>query len=244
MKRLLVLSILLLTYSAQAQKTSLAAGVGGVFNGSPSDNMVYKSEQSMFNYVVQAKFTHTTITNWQFGIDGHMHELSGKTSKKYPGFPNRHLIIDSIGGDGKKLVYAKYAVAATLFINKNFQLNSKTSIYLGVAGGMGFGRNNSLVYAENESYKAPDGGRGLCFGGQLGINAYLSEYVAFYFEMAPRYYNFKFDDHVEAPLVRPYETLGYSIFAFPIKVGLSFDLHKNPTNQANLYNPGKKKYYR
>lgn len=244
MKRLLVWSMLLLAYNADAQKVSLAAGVGGVFNGPPSGNLVYKSEQSLLNYVLQGKLTGTTISNWQFGIGGHMHELSGKTSKKYGGFPNRHLLVDSVGGDGKKLVYAKYAVAACGFINKNFQLNPKTSIYLGVAAGIGFARNNSLYYAENESYKGADGGRGLCYGGQLGINAYLSEYVSFYFELAPRMYNFKFDKEVEAPLVRPYERLEYSIFAFPITVGLSFDLHKNPSNQANLYNPKKKRFYR
>lgn len=244
MKRLLVLSILLLAYNAQAQKTSLAAGVGGAFNGSPSDNMVYKSEQSLLNYALQAKVTRTTITNWQYGIGGHMHELSGKTSKKYPGFPNRHLRIDSIGGDGKKLVYAKQAVSATFFINKSFQLSKTTSIYLGGTIGYGFARNNSLYYAENESYKGADGGRGICYGGQLGINAYMSEYVSFYFELAPRYYNYKFDKEVEAPLVRPYERLEYSIFAFPITVGLSFDLHKNPSTQTNLYNRNKKRYYR
>lgn len=245
MKRLLVLSILLLAYNAQAQKVSLAAGVGAAFNGSPTDNMVYKSEQSLLNYALQAKLTRTTVTNWQFGIGGHMHELSGKTTKKYGGFYNRHLKIDSVGGDGKKLVYAKQAVSATVFVNKNIPLGGpKASFYIGAAFGYTFSRNNSLYYAENESYKGPDGGRGLCYGGQLGINAYLSEYVSFYFELAPRYYNYTFDKEVEAPQIRPYERLEYSVFAFPITIGLSFDLHKNPSTQTNLYNPKKKKYYR
>lgn len=242
MKRLLVLSILLLAYNAQAQKVSLAVGVGGAVNGSPTDNMVYKVDQSLLNYALQAKLTRTTVTNWQFGINAHMHELSGKSSKKYAGFNNRHLLVDSIGGDGKKLVYAKYTVAACAFFNKNFQLNPKTSIYLGIAAGWGFARNNSLYYAENESYNAPDGGNGICLGGQLGISSYLAEHVAFFLEVAPRYYNFEYDEEVEAPLVRPYTTLGYSILAVPVTIGISFDLHRIAESTRNTYNTKTKRY--
>lgn len=244
MKRLLVLSLLLLAYNAQAQRVSLAAGVGGAFNGAPTDNMVYKSEQSLLNYAAQGKLTYTSKTNWQFGLNVHLHELSGKTTKRYGGFPNRHLRIDSIGGDGKKLVYAKYTVAAMAEINKAFKLNPKTFIYIGVAGGWGFARNNSLYYAENEDYNGPDGGDGLCLGGQVGFKAYMSEYVSFFFEVAPRYYNFLYDKEVEAPLVRPYERLEYSILAVPITVGLSFDLHRDFDSRINTYNTKKQRYYR
>lgn len=240
MKRLLVLSILLLTYNAQAQKLSLAAGVGGCVNGSPTDNMAYKIDQSLLNYAVQARLTYTTQTNWQYGIDGHMHELSGKSSKKYKGFPNRWLRIDSVGGDGKKLVYAKNTVAACLFLNKNFEFNKKTSMYLGVAAGWGFARNNSLYYQDNESYKAADGGNGFCYGGQLGINSYLNEYASFFMNVAFRYYTFNYD--AGAPTIRPYADLSYSIWAMPITIGLSFDLFKEPSGQTNSYNVRRRRY--
>ncbi|MCB0697009.1 MAG: hypothetical protein KDC07_06575 [Chitinophagaceae bacterium] len=242
MKRLVVLSMLLLAYNANAQKLSLAVGVGGAVNGAPTGNLIYKGDQTILNYATTAKLTRTTITNWQYGIVGHMHELSSKSSIKYPGFPNRHLLIDSIGGDGKKLVYAKYTVSACAFLNKNFQLNKKTSIYLGVAAGWGFARNNSLYYAENESYNGPDGGDGMCLGGQLGINAYMNDYVAFFMDVSARYYNFKFDKEVEAPTVRPFETLEYSILAVPVTVGLSFDLHKVAESTRNTFNVRKQKY--
>lgn len=240
MKRLLVLSILLLTYNAHAQKVSLAGGVGGAVNGSPSDNMVYKIDQSLLNYAVSARLTYTTITNWQYGLSGHMHELSGKSTKKYQGFPNRHLRIDSVGGDGKKLVYARNTVAATAFFNKNFALNKKTAIYLGLAAGWGFARNNSLYYEENETYKGADGGNGLCYGGQLGINSYINDYAAFFLDVSFRYYNFDFD--AGAPTIRPAEDLSYSIWALPITVGLNFDIFKVPPGRSNSFNRRTKKF--
>lgn len=242
MKRLLVLSILLLTYNAQAQKMTLGGGVGGAVNGSPSDNMVYKIDQTLLNYAISSKLAYTTVTNWQYGFTGHMHELSGKSSKKYKGFPNRHLLVDSVGGDGKKLVYSKNTIAVCAFINKDFKLNKKTSIYLGVAAGWGFARNNSLYYEENEDYNGADGGDGLCYGGQLGINSYLNDYAAFFFDVSFRYYNFEFD--AGAPTIRPPEKLAYSIWALPITVGLNFDLFKVPAGTTNSYNPRTRKYNR
>lgn len=242
MKRLLVLSIMLLAYNADAQKLSLAGGVGGAVNGSPSDNMVYKSDQSLLNYAFTAKLAYTTVTNWQYGIVSHLHELSGKSTKTYEGFHNRHLRIDSVGGDGKKLVYAKNTVNACAFFNRNFNLNKKTSIYLGVALGYVYARNNSLYYEENETYNGPDGGNGLCYGGQLGINSYLSDNVSIFLDVAVRYYNLEYDNNVEAPAVRPYETLSYSILAVPVTVGLSFDLFKVGENTTNSFNVRRKKY--
>ncbi len=242
MKRLLVLSIMLLAYNADAQKLSLAAGVGGAVNGSPGGNMVYKSDQSLLNYALTAKLAYTTVTNWQYGIVSHLHELSGKSTKKYEGFYNRYLRIDSVGGDGKKLVYAKNTVSACAFFNRNFNLNKKTSVYLGVALGWVYARNNSLYYEENESYNGPDGGNGLCYGGQVGINSYLGESVSIFLDVAVRYYNLEFEEWVEAPAVRPYETLQYSILAVPITVGLSFDLYKIGENTRNSFNVKRKKY--
>lgn len=242
MKRLVVLSMLLLAYNANAQKLSLALGVGGAVNGAPEGNLIYKGDQSLLNYAGIGKLTRTTISNWQYGIVGHIHEMSSKSSKKYPGFPNRHLQIDSIGGDGKKLVYAKQTVSACLFFNRNFQLNKKTAIYLGVAGGYGWARNNSLYYAENEAYNGADGGRGICYGGQLGINAHLNEKVALFFDVSARYYSFVFDQEVEAPTIRPFERLEYSILAVPVTIGLSFDLYKVAESTRNTYNTKKRKY--
>lgn len=236
------MSVMLLAYNVDAQKLSLSAGIGGAINGSPNGNLIYKSDQSLLNYALTAKLAYTTVTNWQYGIVSHMHELSGKTTKRYEGFHNRHLRIDSVGGDGKKLVYAKQAVSACAFFNRSFNLNKKTSIYLGIAAGWVYARNNSLYYDENESYNAPDGGNGLCYGGQVGINSYLAENVAIFLDIAVRNYDLEYEDWVEAPAVRPYETLHYSIFAVPITVGLTFDLYKVGENTRNSFNVRKKKY--
>lgn len=240
MKRLLVLSILLLTYNANAQKLSLAAGAGGSVNGQPSGNMVYVGDQTLLNYAVTSRMTYTTQSNWQYGVAVHMHETSTKSSKSYPGFPNRHLIIDSVGGDGKKLVYAKNTVAATVVLNRNFNLGTKTSAYLGIAGGWGFARNNSLYYRENESYKAADGGDGFCYGGQIGIVQGLAPKVNFFFDVSFRMYNFAYD--AGAPTVRPPEDIEYSIWALPITVGLSFDLYEKSKSSTNTFNKRTRKY--
>lgn len=240
MKRLLVLSMLLFASQVNAQKVSLAVGAGGCFNGQPNGNLMYKGDQTLLNYALRAALIYTTQTNWQYGIVGHMHEMSSKSTKKYPGFPNRHLVVDSVGGDGKKLLYSKYTVAATAVLNKNFNVGPTTSIYLGAAIGWGYARNNSLNYKENESYVAADGGNGLTYGGQLGINTRLAPKVNFFLDCSFRYYNLDYD--AGAPNVFPPEDLKYSILAVPITIGLNFDLHEVSESQRNSYNVKKRKY--
>lgn len=242
MKRLVVLSMLLLAFSADAQKVSIGFGGGGATNTAPSDNMEYKGDQTLLNYALTARLIRTTKTNWQYGIVGHMHELSMKSSKVYGGFFNRHLVFDSVGGDGKKLVYAKYTVALCGVFNRSFDLGPKTSAYIGVAAGYGFARNNSLHYKENEGYKGADGGHGLCLGGQLGINTMFNDHVGFFFDVAARYYKFKFDAGAPQRFTPP-EDLEYSITAIPITIGLTFNLHSIAKSQANTYNMKTRKYY-
>ncbi|MCB0700222.1 MAG: outer membrane beta-barrel protein [Chitinophagaceae bacterium] len=240
MKRLVVLSLMFVAFQANAQKVQLGLGAGASFNGQPTDNLVYKGDQSLLNYAVRTNFVYTTKTNIRFGIVGHMHELSSKSDSTYKGFPNRHLRIDSVGGDGKKLVYSKNTVAACLTLGYNFNLGTSTSIYIDGAIGWGFARNNSLYYQENEGYKAADGGDGMCYGGQLGIDQGLGKHVSFFIDAAFRYYTFDYD--AGAPTIRPAEKLHYSIWAMPITIGLNFTLYELPPSIKNTYNVRGRKY--
>lgn len=255
MKRLLVLPVLFIALQANAQKLQLGAGGGLSFNGQPQGNLVYVGDEAPINYAGRIGLKYTfgdrksrqldkfSILNYlQVGIVGHVHELSSKSSTTYPGFPNRHLRIDSVGGDGKKLVYSKVTVASCLELNLNFHLGDKTDFYIGGAFGYGNSRNNSLDYAENESYNAPDGGEGFCFGGQLGFDQQLGSRVSFFLDAAFRYYNFKYDNGSWAPTVRPIEVLEYSIWAMPITVGLNFTLYETDDRLMNTYNKRARKF--
>lgn len=241
MKRLVVLSLMLMAFQANAQRLVIGGGAGAAINGQPSGNLVYVGDQTLLNYAARLNFTYTTKTNIQFGFTGHLHELSSKSDSMYQGFPNRHLRIDSVGGDGKKLVYSKYTVAACAVLNYNLHLGKKTSFYFGGALGWGFARNNSLYYAENESYNGPDGGDGICYGGQLGLDQKLGNAVSFFFDLSFRAYNFDYD--AGAPTIRPPEKLSYSIWAMPITVGLNFTLFEVPSGTAHSYDMKRKRYY-
>lgn len=229
MKKVFLLTILsgaLMTANAQ----SLEIGVGGGFstNTAPSDNMVYKSDQSLINYALNLKVIHTTYSNWQIGFDAHVLELSGKTTKRFEGMPNPYL--GYVGGDNKKLVYAKYAVSGCLVGNKAFMFNNNRSyIYLGVAAGYASARNESHNYKPNEGYKAADGGRGPVIGGQVGYVASLSERVGLNLDVAVRNYHFSYD--AGAPQVfNPPTDIKYSITAFPITVGIRYFISRGDAN--------------
>lgn len=243
MKKMLLFA-LLIGIKAQAQELEGGAGGGFSINGQPTDNMVYKGDQSVMNYSTNMRLLYTTKNLWQIGLEGHMHELSSKSSKKYGGFTNGYRLIDSIGGDDKKLVYAKNAVNITAVINKRFDFNQGASYaYIGAAIGVGFARNNSKTYAANESYNGPDGGRGLTYGAQLGYAANVSGNIGIYLEAAMRYYTFDYKDAGAPQIWVSPQVLKYSIMAFPITFGLRYTFYKVPGSAYGTYNKVNRRYY-
>lgn len=221
MKRFFIVCLLLQAFNSSAQSLELGIGGGFSVNGSPSGgNMMYKTDQSVVNYAGTMKLLYTTPSGWQFGLDGHVLELSGKSSQRYPSFFTQ----DSIGGDGKKFVLAKYATSVAFDANKVLNVG-KDRFYVGLALGYAGVRNNTQVRKANESYKGPDGGRGLVIGGQLGYVAMLSEKLALNVDVAVRHYNLKYDDN-SAPLVVPEEKLNYKILAVPVTFGIRYYFFK------------------
>jgi hypothetical protein len=153
-------------------------------------------------------------------------EIAGKSSKRQLG-----VLTDSVGGDNRKLVYAKYGISicgvankAFTFYNKQTNKWSKSYVYLGVAAGYGSARNNHIEYNAAETYKAPDGGRGLVIGGQAGYVGTLSEKFAFNLDIAVRHMDLKYD--AGAPLVTPLKDLHYSVVTVPITFGLRYFLFR------------------
>lgn len=219
MKKVFLAAILLSSVNVFGQDLELGVGGGFSTNTTPDGNILYKQDQTVINYAGTLKVIYTTRNYWQFGLDGHVMEISGKSSKKLP----NPITGDSVGGDNKKIVYAKFGVSICAVANKAFVFKStspnKSYVYLGVAIGGGSARNPQERH-NTESYKAPDGGRGLVLGGQVGYVGNLSEKMAFNLDIAIRHFNFKYD--AGAPLTVPLEDLHYSVTAFPITVGLRY----------------------
>jgi hypothetical protein len=241
MKKVLLLVLLSFQYSVYAQSWELCLGGGISTNTSPGGNMEYKADQSLLNYAATLKLIYTNKANWQFGFDGHLLELSSKSSKKYGGYYNDELHILSVGGDDKKLVYAKYAPAFCFSVNKKFVFENKSDVYAGIAVGYGFARNNSEHFNANEGYKGPDGGRGFVYGVQLGYTKDFSEKLGFNFEAALRYYDFKFT--AEAPQRPMFERLHYNVIAFPITIGLRYYISRVDQSSYGTYNIHRNRYY-
>ena len=239
MKKMLFV-LLLLGIKAEAQELEIGVGGGFSINTTPSDNMVYKGDQSLMNYATNLKVLYTTKNNWQLGLEGHMVELASKSSKKYDGFYNGHLLIDSVGGDDKKLVYAKNTVMVCGVANKRFDFGGSHA-FVGVAIGYVSARNNSHKYNANETYKGPDGGKGICYGLQVGYSANITEKIGIFAEVAWRSLSLSYE--ADAPQVFPYEDLKYSIMTFPVTFGIRYSLFKVPVSAYGTYNRDTRKYY-
>jgi hypothetical protein len=246
MKKVFLATILLCSINAFGQDLELGVGGGFSSNSAPDGNMVYIQDKSSMNYAGTLKVIYSTRNYWQFGLDGHVMEISGTSSKVWPG-----VLTDSVGGDNKKIVYAKYGVSVCGVVNKAFvfknaktNTHSKSYVYIGGAIGMGSARNDHLEYTNGETYNAPDGGRGLVLGAQAGYVGNLSEKFGFNLDIAMRHMDFKYD--AGAPLVVPYEDLDYSLTTFPITVGIRYFVFRTDRTLVPRYDgsrpPGRSLY--
>lgn len=221
--------------AARAQSLELGLGGGVNINMPPSGgNMIYIIDQSTPNYAASLKFIRTSVGNWQYGLDIQMMELSGTSSTSYEGMNDPY--VDSVGGNTKKIVYAKNAVAINLVGNRALPFSSnKNYFYIGGAIGYGVARNNPREYASNEAYNAPDWGHGLNYGGQVGLVLRMSDNISLNLEAALRFFNFEYDHNFEyyASLPQadpPTENLNYSMMTVPITLGIRYFFYKSDPN--------------
>ncbi|MBS1774545.1 MAG: hypothetical protein JST82_16940 [Bacteroidetes bacterium] len=240
MKKLLLFFVLI---GIKAEAQELEGGIGGGFSltTTPTDNMVYKGDQNLMTYSANMRLLYTTKNNWMIGLEGQMHEMSAKsTSKKYGGFYNDYLYIDSVGGNDKKIVYAKYTVNVCAVANKRFDFGG-SYLYGGIALGYVSARNNSHMYLANETYKGPDGGQGICYGLQLGYAANITDRIGIYLEGSWRSYTVDYKN-ADAPQVYPYTKLKYHIMAFPCTFGIRYVFKKVYPNEYGTYDKDHRRF--
>lgn len=219
MKKILC-SLLLLPVFASAQKMEVIAGGGFSTNSKPSNNMYYKGNRNTYNYAATLKVLYNLDNNVQIGLDAIVNELSRRSDLAYVGFRGE----DLVGGDDKKLVFSKVTTSVCAVLNKKLVFGS-SNIYGGVGGGFVIGRNNSSQYADDESYKAPDGGFGLAVTAQVGYNYNISSRWALNVQAAMRYYELNYN--AEAPVVQPSTYLNYRVLAYPVTAGLAYKFGYN-----------------
>lgn len=221
----IICSLLLVSTSvfahAQINAQDLEIGVhGGVSsNGDPSGNMPYKGDIATFNYSGHLSVIYHIHKNFQIGLEGRVTELSRMTDSVYL---SPYKI--PFGADGKKMVYAKYMVSGAFLANLQAPVGTKGGyVYAGAAVGYGTSRHKTRRLNDNESYRTPDGGSGMVFGGQVGFVMGLSKFIGLNIEGAYRSYTLNYDNN-EVPLLVPKEQLNFSVTDVSGTIGLRFRL--------------------
>ena len=126
-----------------------------------------------------------------------------------------------IGGDGKRFLYSRITTSFCGVLNRKFYVSptSKSYFYAGVAGGFVIARNNSQKPSSDASYKAPDGGKGINVGAQVGFSYSVSPRFSLCTEFAPRYFDLDYD--AAAPKQHLYN-LHYRIVSYPMVIGFRY----------------------
>ena len=158
MKRLvLVTSLSLMTVAAAAQRKAIEIGLGaGVsINSNPTYNMAYAGNRITPNYSALLNGLYNVNKYLSVGIEARVMELSRKSDSVY----NTYLFT-KIGGDDKRFTYSKAMISGSAIANGKLVVN-RGYAYAGVAVGYALSRQNSQLLNANESYRAPDGGKGL-----------------------------------------------------------------------------------
>lgn len=203
-------------------------GIGGGMsqNGTPDGNVYYLGDEMIANYAANALVAvNYRDAKWQVGLEAHVLELASTSTKTYTG----DSYYETVGGDGKKIVYSKITTALCAIGNKKFYAG-RNELYLGLAVGLGIARN-SPNYAKDEGYVAPDGGRGMVFGGQVGYTYNITNSFGLNVEFAPRYFCMAYDGM--APyFVKPHNNLYYNVWAYPVTFGFRIKINNQSSDDV------------
>ena len=197
--------------NAQLGAVEIAAGAGISVNSNPGSNMYYKGDKLSFNYSGLLSGVYNVHRSMSVGIELRALELS----RRHDGVYTTYLGID-IGG-GKRFVYAKAALSASLVFNGKYN-TYRGYWYGGGAAGYALSNHNSATLKPNESYRTPAGGQGLVLGVQAGYTHGINSVLGLNVEGALRNYTLGYD--AGAPDIRPYTNLKYNVTAYTITVGL------------------------
>lgn len=213
----LCLLLSFLTYTATAQRGAFELAIGGGLstNSNPGENMVYKGNRITWtNYSALLNGQYNFHRSMSVGIEVRSLELSRKSDGVYP----VSYLKQSIGGDDRKFVYAKYMLSAAAIFNGRYN-TYRGYFYGGGAAGYAASRHDSKsLNAQTESYRAPNGGDGFVLGVQGGYTHGITSVIGLNIEAALRNYTLYYD--ALAPETRPYEDLHYNITAYTVTIGL------------------------
>ncbi len=215
-----------------SQQSEIGLGVGGSINSKPFGNLIYKGGVITPNYAVNFNYLKSTRSDWQYGVDIHVLELSRRAEKDFPAYYSN---ADG-GGKGKLFVYGEETYSLCFALNKKY--NGKSGYFyfgglLGVTGTLNFQSQDINTHpSPNEIYyKAPSGAYGAAGGLHMGYTAYISKRLAFNAELAGIVYYEHFTNNAPPD----YKTnLHYTIVSYPVTVGLRYRIGK-PSNGNNRY---------
>ena len=222
MKKLLF-SLLLFPSLAYAQKFELGLGAGISTNVKPSNNMYFKGDKMTINYAATLQAFYNISDYLQAGIEVRALGLSSKSDKAYVYYDGR-----TIGDDDKRFVYGKNVFAPSAVVNGKLPLKNGY-LYGGAALGYGVARHDSKKLSANESYRAPDGGKGVVWGLQIGYVQGITKHLAITAEGALRRYNLKYDTNASSS--DPMQDLHYNVAAYALTVGLRYQLFTSETKE-------------
>ena len=213
MKRV-VFFLLCIPIICNAQNVELGINAGIGTNTKPSDNMPYKGDLLTMNFAGSFIGLYNINKRWQAGLEFHSTQLSMKSTIPYTTYWGV-----KIGDDDKKFMYAKNAASVCGVFNGKLFIDNGYG-YAGVAIGYGATRHNSKTLNADESYRAPDGGKGMVYGLQVGFVKGISELFAVNAQVALRHYNLEYD--AMEPTATTKENLNFKINSFPITLGIRF----------------------
>jgi hypothetical protein len=217
MRRCAYISVFLLcSFTIHAQNIEVGVAGGISTNSAPSANMYYGFDTRTLNYAGALNAVYNFADYLQFGIEGHVLELSGISNSIFVSPYNTY-----IGGDNKRFVYAKKDISLCGVFNGRYNV-ARGYVYAGAAFGYGIVRHNADVLSSNESYRAPNGGAGLVAGGQIGWVVGINGKLGAFIEAAYRYMDLKYS--TLAPKEAQQEDLHYHVSAFPVIIGIRYRL--------------------
>ncbi len=199
------------TADAQVGAVEICAGAGVSVNSNPGSNMFYKGDKLSLNYSTLLSSMYNVHRSMSAGIEVRALELSRRHDGVYTTYMG-----NDIGG-GKRFVYAKAALSASLVFNGKYN-TYRGYWYGGGAAGYALSNHNSAKLKPNEDYRTPAGGHGLVLGVQAGYTHGINAVLGLNIEGALRNYTLAYD--AGAPDVRPYTNLRYNVTAYTVTVGL------------------------
>jgi|GEM_PF-6347358 len=214
----LILLAFILPAAAFGQKSEIGINGGIATNTAPTGTIYYLGN----NYSINESFGMywlKKINNSNISVGGGIYgvELANASSKVYNYFGT------SIGNNGLKFTYAKYAYSVGPIVNYTFLKHRGQSFYVGGNGGFCVSRTEGQT--ENNSdgskktFRGIDGGLGFAGGLHLGMDITFLKRMAVNIDAGAEYYKLSFSLSESFPTGKG---VSLQTFAFPLSIGIKY----------------------